>query len=456
MASQLTLAFTVNVSNSSYGPAKAATALAAVPLYNNPQTDPILGQFFGLTVASDTTTTTGAISATRTIVLNMAPAAGSPVAPPPFPCNPITATPPVPPYSLLTPEELPGNFLTTPGSNVVPTSDGQGPSLVPGNIIQFESQPGVFYTVLSVVGPPATLITIGNNYSGPFAENEGASVMVADPAPIAAIYSTSQFDTNGVAIAPAIPAGSGAQTVQIEYMDSTGAGPFFVTTSLMGTFPSPVTLAAGSKDISKIVAMTPVSLGSFSNTVGQITLCALSAAPPAIPTDATLEEFQALTDEAQGLITRGLVYLPPSYFALSQQGANMPVLSGTFRLVQGNTSVATSTNHTAAIHAGNELEFAAQPGVLYEVQAVGPGTITLTTPYEGGVNSNPVLSSAFLITPTPAQQPTNSQLSTLTGEYVNPGTAPVFVTPTFLSGLFARTLQLAMAVPVVPSTIVVS
>ena len=98
MSNQLTLAYTVNVAGTSYGPAKAAAALQEVVLYDNPSNDPTLGQFLGLTVASDTTTQT-TTTATRTLVLNMTSAAGNPgvppTAPPAFPCNPITATPPV-------------------------------------------------------------------------------------------------------------------------------------------------------------------------------------------------------------------------------------------------------------------------------------------------------------------------------------------------------------------------
>jgi hypothetical protein len=474
MPNQLTLAFTANVANSSYGPAKAAAALAAVDLYENVSNDPVLGQFFGLTVSSDTTTDT-ATSATRTIVLNMTGVTGSPTAPPPFPCNPITATPPVPPYKLLSPVPLSGSFLTTPGSSVVTTSRNQLPSLTPGAIVQFLAQPGVFYTI-EPLGVTATAIALTTAYTGTFSEDDGAVVMVPAPAPIAAIYSTSPLDSNGVAITPALPAGSGARSVQISYLDSTGAGPFTVTTPLMGTFPSPITLAMGSKDIATILSMVVATTGGFNNNVGQITLCQLSSAAPYVAPDATVQQFQALTDQAQGLITRGLVYLPPSYFALAQQSASQPVLTGEFLLpgrlaaasplTPGGVVVGTTKNQVGILVAGNMIEFAAQPGTLYTIAAVGPGNITLTTPYTG-LNDNPLLSSATLISPSLVGEPSNAQLSTLTSEFVNPGTAvpppnPPFApqtmspSPSFLSGLFARTLQLAVAVPVVPSAIVLS
>ena len=132
-------------------------------------------------------------------------------------------------------------------------------------------------------------------------------------------------------------------------------------------------------------------------------------------------------------------------------------------------SGATATSGTVtgpALSAGNIIEFAAQPGVLYTVAAVGAGNITLTTPFLSN-NDNPISSSATLVTPSPASVPTNAQLSTDLGEYVNPGTAippphypfaPQTMTPlpTVLSGMFARTLQLGLAVPVVPSAIVFS
>jgi hypothetical protein len=261
--------------------------------------------------------------------------------------------------------------------------------------------------------------------------------------------------------------------------------------NLMGTYPSPVTLHAGSVDIAVITAMSIASVGGFGNSVGQITLCQLSAAPVPIPLNADLEEFQTLIDQTQMLITRGLAYLPPSYFALAQQDASQPwnpatagslqgefILPGRLTTTQGGTgalggiSIATTVNQTGVLSAGNQIEFAAQPGVLYTVAAVGgkmgggPGIVTLTTPYTG-LNDNPIVSSATLVTPSPAAPPTNAQLASPVAEFVNPGTAvpppnpplaPQTMTPlpTFLSGMFARTLQLALAVPVVPSAIVVS
>lgn len=535
---QLTLAYTVNVAGSSYSTAKAGAALAAVVLYNNTDTDPVLGQLFGLTVASDATaepvqavlsasntspivlgvastagfttgdtvtvasvtgntaangsfkiagltptgfqlvgstgngaytgggTVTDVSAMTRTLTLNMTSVPGTPTAPPPFPCNPITATPPILPYPLQATRTLPGYFLTTPGSAVVPTAFSQVPSLSSGQTVQFLAQPGVFYTVLTVV---AASITLTAPYTGTFSEDEGAVVMIPAPAAITAIYSTSPLDSNGVS-AISLPAGSGAQTVSLSYLDSTGAGPFTVTVPLMGTYPSPITLAGGSINIATITAMSVSTTGAFGNSVGQITLCQLSAAPPIVQANSV---FQTLTDQAQSLITRGLAYLPPSYFALAQQEASAPQLAGTFqlpgRLTTGGTSVATSinpANQTPPLLATNVIEFAAQPGVLYTIAAVGAKNITLTTAWTG-LNDNSILSSATLVTPSPAAEPTNTQLSTDMGEFVNPGTAvpppraplaPQTMTPspTFLSGMFGRTLQLALAVPVVPSAILLS
>jgi hypothetical protein len=619
MPNKLTLAFTVNVANTSYGPAKASAALQAVPLYANPSNDPVLGQFLGLTVASDTPTVTST-TATRTIVLNMANAQ-APTAPPAFPCNPLTAVPPVlkdptigyygetglflvgdtvtgftstahavvaeiddngsgsgtlylvpgstivgnflagevltgtggamakaatldyiaatatafatgdtvtggtsgatgvvasatrnaqgagvltfstttsqfafletltatpsgatgvsgtavgsgSHYQLLTSSPLPGTFLTTPGSGTVSTSFSQVPSLSVGSIVQFLAQMGVFYTVQTV---GASSITLTTTFTGTFSANAGALLMTQVPKTLTAIYSTSPLDSAGVAITPALPAGSGARTVSLTYFDSTGAGPFTVTTSLMGTYPSPVTLHAGSINIAIITDMHVATVGGFGNSVGQITLCELSAVPAVIPVAFSTQQFQTLIDETQMLIVRGLVYLPPSYFALSQQDASQPwnpltagALLGTFQLVQGGTSVATSVNQSTgpALATGNTIEFAAQEGVIYTVKSVGSGTITLTTPFTG-LNDNPILSSATLLTPSPAAEPTNAQLSGAVGEFVNPGTAvpppalplaPQTMTPspTFLSGMFARTLQLSMAVPVSLSTIVLS
>jgi hypothetical protein len=113
--------------------------------------------------------------------------------------------------------------------------------------------------------------------------------------------------------------------VSLSYYDSTGAGPFTVVTSLMGRFPSPISLADHSVDVAIVTDLHVVATGGFGNSIGQITLCELSSVPPPIPTEqdpsAGLQPFFASQDAAQLLIRRALVYLPPSYFALAEQGA---------------------------------------------------------------------------------------------------------------------------------------
>lgn len=53
MSNQVILASKVLVAGTSIGPVQAGAKLAAVPLYADPTTDPVLGQAFGLTVAND-------------------------------------------------------------------------------------------------------------------------------------------------------------------------------------------------------------------------------------------------------------------------------------------------------------------------------------------------------------------------------------------------------------------
>jgi len=512
MPNQIVLAFTVDTVGTSYGPAEAATALSDVPLYQTTGggNDPVLGQFFGLTIGSDATSTSGS-KATRTIRLNMtASGAGvPPYAPPLFPCNPITTTPPditvsiggyPAGYPLLQAETLPGSFLTTPGSAIVGTSENQLPSLVGGDTVQFMAQPGVFYEVLTVT---TNSITLTSNYTGPFAEDEGAAVMneapvgaigaTVPPAPptIAAIYSSSLLDTNGVTLESPIPAGPGARTVTFTYYDSTGAGPFLTNPiALMGTYPAPVTLNGGI-DIAVIAELHILLTGGFGNSVGQITLCELAQAPTPIPVDATYAEYLALVDAVQLTIARPLFYLPPSYFALAQPQASAPQLTGDFFVTPGSINVPTSASQVDILFPGNTIQFAAYPAAntplgtepfIYTIAAVSPQQITLTEPYESevttkvqGVLTTPVASGAWIVSPSPATPPTDTQLAGPLGEYVNPGTAipppnpplpPATMTPAptgtapppagtipILSGMFARTLQLALAVPVVESAI---
>lgn len=503
MADQIVLAWTVNVAGSSFGPVQAAAALGAVPLYNEVESDQVLGQFFGLTVASDLTTS-DATSATRTLTLNMNNASGAPFAPPIFPCRQRLGPGEElePPYPFRTAVTLPGSFFVSNGAVVVPTTTSQVPSLSIGNSIQFLSQPGVFYEV-ALVG--AASITLAFPYSGT-TSNSGAFKEVAAPVALdrLAIYSTSELDTNGVATTPAIPPGAGARSVEIQYLDSTGAGPFEAEADLTGKRPATFVydMPAGI-DVAEIVSVVISSYGAFGNSVGQLTLVELSDALPAIPPGTIpgtgigsiegtseaigiMNTFVEFTDQAQGLISRSLVYLPPSYFALAAPQASQPPLAGDFFVTTGSTNVVTSEDQTGALAAGNLIEFASQPKVLYEVAAVADALVTLTTVYSGldvGSTPNTTMPSggqqpgdvkgveviekptgARLIDPSPAAPPTNTELAGPLGQFVNPGVASpppnpplppgTFPTPTFLSGLFTRTLQLALAgVPVTPAAI---
>jgi hypothetical protein len=500
MPNQIVLSWDVDVSNTTFGPAQAAAALGAVPLYQSAASDPVLGQKFGLTVASDVTSIPGGGVARRTLTLNM-DSTNTPTAPPPFPCHPITASPPTPPYPLRSTRALPGSFFVSNGATNIPTTATQVPSLAVNDVIQFLSQPGVFYTVASV---SSTAIGLSGPYTGTSGNSE-AFKQIPAPVSIAAIYSTSDLDTAGVATVPAIPAGSGARTVAITYTDSAGATGRSATASLTGKRPAAIAFTNGNGVISAIESISIATSGGFGNSIGQITLVELISALPAIPADATPgtgigagqgdRTFKALTDQAQLLIGRTLAYLPPSYFSLAQQGAAAPQLSGDFIVTTGSASVPTSTDQTGALAASNVIEFADQQGTLYVIASVTPKIVTLSTPYTGidttntglvntGTNNNAGTkgnvgekvyqkpTGATLVSPSPAASPTNAQLASPLAQFVDPGVAasppnpplnPATMTPpvtaapgaapNFLSGLFTVTLQLALAVPVVPRAI---
>jgi hypothetical protein len=377
MADQIVLEWEIDTTGTPLGGAQAALVLGAVSLYTNAVTDPVLGQLLGLTVDSDIAAASGASTATRTLTLNMN-AANNPTAPPPFPCLRSTPGAVVLPYVLNKPVPLEGSFFVSNGSAIVLTTQYQGASIEVGTPVQFLSQPGAVYVVGAVDESSITLTAV---YTGT-SSSTGAFKVVPDPVTLAAFYSTANADTAGVATTPAIPAGSGAHEIELTYRDSTGGGPFSVIVELTGKRPAMVELDPASVDIAEIVNIVVNATGDFENNVGQITLAGLSAPIPDIRSDAVPEDFPRITDEAQALINRWLAYLPPSYFALSQQGAGQD---------------------------------------------------------------------------DPPSPPTNAQLSVLLGQFVSPATVgplppPI---PTFLSGYFTRTLELALAgVKVTPKPIV--
>ena len=494
MTTQIVLSWTVDVSNSILSPAEAAAAMdqANVPLYEDEFHDPVLGQMFGLIVDTDNTTF-DSTTATRTLTLDIGPTTV-----PAFPCHPNTSTPPTNiTNALLEAETLYGSFFVSNGSTNVPTTQTQVPTLVDGDLIQFLSQQGVFYTI-AVSGVSPTALTLTTPYTGKTA-NTGAFEMVPTFVKFAAIYSSSDLDTAGVATIPAIPAGPGAQTVFIEYEDSSGT--FFApTVSLTGRRPVMIPV---STDIASFDELIIETTGAFGNNIGQITIVELSAPIPDIPANATpgtgigigsegMNTFTALTDQAQLLIKKTLVYFPPSYFSLAQQGSATPTLDGDFVVTTDSAIVFTENDQTAALAPTNIIEFASQLGVSYTVLNVGPKFITLTTPYSGidenftgqhNVNSNAgtkgnlgtkvknKATDAWLVSPDPAAPPSNDQLAGPLAQFVDPGFAapppnppldPSTMTPQvtstgspyFLSGMYTKQLQLALAgVPVVANPI---
>src|SRR5208337_2727253 len=384
------------------------------------------------------------------------------------------------PYPLTVAEELDGSFLVVNGSAVVSTTKSQLAALVGGDVdtVQFSTQPGVNYTVLSVA---AGSITLSTPYDGP-TNNSAAVQVVPAPVTLAAIYSSSPLDSL---------TGSGARTVSLSYTDSLGASATVVV-DLDGTYPVPVTLAGGTIDIATVTGMHVASVGGFGNSVGQITLSALAIDEntglqvPILPEDTQ--------DEAQLKLDLALVYLPPSYFAIAQPMASAPQLVGDFFVTTNSPNVPTSVDQTVgpALSPGDVIQFAVQEEidtpfgaeqVTYEILHVGPKMIILATPFTGfdflhrpvrpdeGTKSTRgdsvinLATGATLVSPSPAAPPVDAALKTPLAQFVNPGIAvpppnqplvpaTMLPAPTFLSGFFTQTLQLALAgVPVVPAAI---
>lgn len=461
MPTKLILQWSVSVAGTSRTPSQAAAAMeqSNTPLYANPTTDPVLGQFFGLTVDSDTTTTTAG-GAERVLELTM-------TSPPVFPCHPNTSTPPALPYPLTVAEDLGGDFVLTNGSDVVPTTESQLSTLSVNDVVQFGAQPGVSYSIASVSGSG---VTTSPAY---FGETAISTAVVLTPAPVvlAAIYSSSPLDS---------ASGSGARTVSITYTDSLGASGTVVT-ALDGAYPVPFVLAGGTIDIETVTAMHIASVGGFGSSVGQITLSSL--------TEIILADDDQ--DEAQMKLDLALVYLPPSYFTIAQPMTSAPQLPGDFFVTTGSPNVPTSQDQTGNLSAGYVVQFAAEQNidtpfgsepVTYVIKYVSPKLIILETPFGGydrthrpqrpetgtkGVIGDSVINlatGATLVSPSPAAPPIDAALAGPLAQFVNPGNAvpppnppldpqTMSPVPTLLSGFFTQTLQLSLATPVTAAAI---
>src|SRR5271166_4678265 len=388
MATRLNLVFSIATTGTIFTPTQAAAKLAAVPLYASAGADPVLGQLFGLTVTLDLLsiasvtytgeaggpflpgeTVTGAPSgATATVAVDESGTLyfveGS-VTGTFAHLDTITGGESGATATVNNASGLGGPTSTTPGATrvvVLNMTSVNAPYAPP----PFPCRP-TGPLVPPPGAPPALPYTLTETTINPYTR---LPVTTPAPATVLAFYSTSDLDTDGVDTVPAIPAGPGAQIMALIYHDSTGAGPFEVYTKLMGKFPAMVTLHVGSVDVAEITECFVFQTGAFENSVGQITL-------------ATLADVPGLTDAAQMTITKPLVYLPPSYFALSEQGASAPQLAGDFLVEPESPTVLATVSPIGVIAATNVLEFASQPGVQYEVASVYAGGLKLTAPYTG-------------------------------------------------------------------------
>jgi hypothetical protein len=113
MANQIKIAYSATAQNVT--PGELSAAMGAVPLYSSPTQDPVLGQFFGLTIFSDAMSTVGDV-VTRTIILNMDPAAGAPPAPPAFILNVATKDGQAAVYSTVDDDALVNPTTGAPGA----------------------------------------------------------------------------------------------------------------------------------------------------------------------------------------------------------------------------------------------------------------------------------------------------------------------------------------------------
>lgn len=413
-----------------------------------------------------TSTTPGA---TRVLVLNMTSEANAPYelpyAPPFFPCRPAGSSLPAPNQPFLPPQEVLSASNTSPIVVGVESTEG----LANGSAVTILGATGNTaangtFTIAALtddsfelVGSTGNGAYTGSGFLNPYELTETTTdpntrlpVTAPAPATVVAFYSTSNLDTYGWPDhVDVLPAGPGAQIMELVYFDSTGARPFIAQKKLNGKFPAVVALNGGI-DFAYIAACSVYQVGAFANSVGQITLCALEAPLPAIPTEATPADFPGLTDAAQLTITRPLVYLPPSYFALAQQGASAPQLAGDFLVKQGSPIVLTKVSQIGVVAATNVLEFAAQLGTQYEVASVSATFVKLATPYTGlsrpeiapaaeasppfpaqsvSEEADAVVTSACLVSPrasaggpTQAVPPDDAHLLTLLAEFTVPQT----------------------------------
>jgi hypothetical protein len=259
---------------------------------------------------------------------------------------------------------LAGIFTVTNADATVLCFESQVGSLVAGNLVEFEIQPGVVYTVTDVTGGP---ITISPPYSGTTGDTSGRLV---------------------------------SETV-------TWYGPSIIVRGLTGYASTGgnwedthllVDYVSAGVQVGDILLIKPGTLGGHNAyAVGTISF------PPGsnvlvvdnIYTEGGGSSFTVDTSsETSGyLIVRPnavhLFAVPGSGPTGSEQTfltVNPIILLGSFHVTQGSATVPTTVDQTAGtqlVLPGTAVSFGPEPGVYYTVNTVTSAHITLTTTYKG-------------------------------------------------------------------------
>jgi hypothetical protein len=328
MSHQIVLAYTAQAI--SVLPAALQAAMEAVPLTQPVGTpDNVLGQVFGLALASDVTTISLGSLVTRTLTFNMDGTLGVPTAPP-------------------------------------------------------------FFTVF-----PQTV--------------DGA----------AAVYSSSPADTVG---------GVGSQSVSVSYVDAEGhAGTSVVPMS--GRTPVQIPLAAGTKGVVRVTAMSNASTGVVGANMGQITVAVFTPPPPGAQPPPPMTE----QDFLQNALGQAIAYLPNSYASYATPTPPAPttivVPSAKQSLPQPTIYVLSTNGYPPA----GTIDVTTSAGVQ-AVAYTGVTDATETTPatFTGATGGTGVMSQ---------NDPVSFPIQTLAALLI-----------AALTNYFTNTLSMALSTPVVAAT----
>jgi uncharacterized protein DUF3383 len=233
--------------------------------------------------------------------------------------------------------------------------------------------------------------TVGDAYALTVINPAGVSTLCAytniaslgEPIPGANVYATTATTVNGSA------------TVTLSATNSLPAGLFLEFSNQAGVWYTVAATTSSSTTVTLTTPFTGASASGLTVTEGATTDLTVGSVDVTFSANQSLAVGDILAFSAQpgtfyalsaAVVSSTSGVLTTAYNGLAAAASPtsyVAALAGTFHVIAGNPTVATTSSQVSAVAVGDSLQFVSQLNTFYTVAAVSATTITLSVPYAG-------------------------------------------------------------------------